>query len=98
MKSSVGIVELVGSANAIYSVDQMLKAANVSYLSKETIFGSGRVTVFMQGDLSSVTVAVEKIKACDALDVFATYIIASPHPETQKFLKKSMMKHMGGAK
>lgn len=41
MKKSIGIVELVGSANAIYVVDKMLKAANVSYASKETVFGSG---------------------------------------------------------
>ncbi len=92
MKNSIGIVELVGSANAIYVVDKMLKAANVSYVSKETVFGSGRVTVFVQGDVSSVTAAVDNIKNSSACNIFATYVIANPHEETQKFLEKSMMK------
>lgn len=92
MKKSIGIVELIGSANAIYVVDKMLKVANVSYASKETVFGAGRVTVFVKGDVSSVTEAVNNIKNSCACDIFATYVIANPHKETQKFLEKSMMK------
>ena len=92
MENSIGIVELIGSANAIFVVDQMLKAANVRYTSKETVFGAGRVTVFMQGDVSSVTAAVEVVKNSKECKVFATYVIANPHEETQRFLEKSMKK------
>lgn len=89
MINSVGIVELVGSANAIYVVDKMLKTANVSYASKETVFGSGRVTVFVEGDVASVTEAVNNVKNNSECDIFATYVIANPHSETHKFLEKS---------
>ena len=92
MGNSIGIVELIGSANAIYVVDQMLKAANVCYTSKETVFGAGRVTVFVQGDISSVTAAVDVVKNSGDCKVFATYVIANPHEETLKFLQKSMSK------
>lgn len=93
MKTAIGIVELVGSANAIHVVDRMVKTADVQYLSKETVFGAGRVTVFVQGDVSAVTAAVDAVKNSDEYRAFSTYVIANPHPETQKFLKKSELKH-----
>lgn len=92
MINSVGIVEVIGSANAVFAVDKMLKTANVRYLSKETVFGSGRVTVFVDGEVSAVTAAVDSVKNSSEFDVFATYVIANPHFETKKFLEKSMLK------
>ena len=92
MQKSIGIVEVIGSANALHVVDMMLKAAEVRSISLETIFGIGRVTVFMQGDMASVTAAVEKVKTNDECEVFASYIIANPHYETWKFLNRSAEK------
>jgi microcompartment protein CcmL/EutN len=93
MNKSIGIVELIGSANAIFVVDKMLKAASVTYTSKETVFGSGRVTVFVEGDVSSVTAAVESIENSNECKIFASYVIANPHEETKKLLEKSKMKY-----
>ena len=42
MQNSIGIVEVTGSANAIYVVDKLLKAAGVRFVSWETVFGIGR--------------------------------------------------------
>lgn len=92
MKNSIGIIEVTGSANAICVVDMMLKTAEVEYVSWETVFGLGRVTVFIQGDVASVVAAVETVKNSDACTVFASYVIANPHSETQRFLSKSQRK------
>lgn len=93
MRNAIGIVEVVGSANAIFAVDRMMKIANVRYVSKETIFGLGRVTVFIQGDVSSVTEAIDVVKHCEECNIFSTYVIANPHLETQKFLVRSQDKN-----
>lgn len=89
MRNSIGIVEVTGSANAVLAVDQMTKAAEVEFISWETIFGSGRVTVFVRGDVASVTAAVEAVRENKAYKVFASYVIANPHSETEKFLQRS---------
>lgn len=98
MRNALGIVEVVGSANAIFVVDRMTKTADVRYVSKETIFGLGRVTVFVQGDVSSVTEAIDVVKHSKECNIFATYVIANPHEETQKFLLKSMGKYLEAEK
>lgn len=92
MQNSIGIVEVTGSADAVYVVDKMLKAAEVRFVSWETVFGIGRVTVFVQGDVASVTAAIEAVKEDGKCKTFATYIIANPHSETRRFLYKSEKK------
>ena len=89
MQNSIGIVETTGSANAIYVVDKMLKAAGVRFVSWETVFGIGRVTVFVQGDVASVSAAVEAVRKEAECKIFASYVIANPHPETRRFLHRS---------
>ncbi len=92
MKNSIGIIEVTGSANAICAIDMMLKTAEVEYVSWETVFGLGRVTVFIRGDVASIVAAVETVKNSDACAVFASCVIANPHSETQKFLSNSQKK------
>lgn len=92
MKKSIGIIEVTGSANAICVIDMMLKTAEVEYISWETVFGLGRVTVFIQGDVASVATAVETVKNNNECVVFASHVIANPHSETQKFLARSQKK------
>ena len=52
-----GLVEVLGSCNAILVIDQMLKAADVSFRTWQTKCG-GHATVFLSGDVSAVTAAV----------------------------------------
>ena len=49
-----GLVEVVGSSNAILVIDQMLKTSDVSFLTWQTKCG-GHATVFLTGDVSAVT-------------------------------------------
>ena len=93
MNHSVGIVEVTGSANAIYVLDTMLKAAAVRFVSWETIFGIGRVTVFVQGDVAAVNAAVESAKQNHMCSIFASYVIANPYKETRRFLDRSAKKN-----
>ena len=44
-----GLVEVVGSSNAILVIDQMLKTSDVSFLTWQTKCG-GHATVFMTGE------------------------------------------------
>ena len=48
-----GLVEVVGSSNAIIVTDQMLKTADVSFLTRNGKCG-GHETVFVTGDVSAV--------------------------------------------
>jgi len=93
MNNSVGMVEVIGSANAIYILDVMLKASATSLLSWETIFGIGRVTVFVKGDVADVKAAVEAAKMDGTCDIFASYVIANPMRETRKMLESSARRH-----
>lgn len=92
MNYSVGMVEVIGSANAIYILDVMLKASATNLLSWETIFGIGRVTVFVKGDVADVKAAVEAAKRDGTCEIFASYVIANPLRETRRMLERSAIK------
>ena len=61
-----GLVEVVGSSNAIIVTDQMLKTADVSFLTRNGKCG-GHETVFVTGDVSAVTAAVQAVKDVDGI-------------------------------
>ena len=53
-----GLVEVLGDANAVLVTDQMLKAAEVVYETKDTKCG-GHALIFISGSVSAVSAAVE---------------------------------------
>ncbi|MGV8981831.1 BMC domain-containing protein [Clostridium sp.] len=57
-KGALGLIEVYGYLGAIEAADTALKAANVKLIGCEIVRG-GLVTVKIQGDVSSVKVAVE---------------------------------------
>ncbi len=63
-----GLVEVVGSSNAVIVIDQMLKTADVSFLTRNGKCG-GHETVFVTGDVSAVTAAVQAVKENPPCDV-----------------------------
>ena len=93
MNYSVGIVEVIGSANAVYILDVMLKASGVNLISWETIFGIGRVTVFIRGNVSDVKAAVDAAKKDGSCKIFSSYVIANPQKETRRLLENSARNH-----
>ena len=72
-----GLVEVVGSSNAIIVTDQMLKTADVSFLTRNGKCG-GHETVFVTGDVSAVTAAVQAVKENPPCDVCFAAVISNP--------------------
>ena len=64
-----GLVEVLGSCNAVMVIDQMLKTADVSFRTWNGKCG-GHEVVFMSGDVSAVTAAVESVKQNPPCDIF----------------------------
>lgn len=78
---ALGLVEVLGSANAVRVVDQMAKAAEVEYESWNTRCG-GHVTVFMSGSVSAITAAVESIRENPPCEVVSCAVISRPAEDT----------------
>lgn len=78
--SAFGLVEVLGSANAVIVTDQLLKIAEVSYVTHDTKCG-GHALVFVTGSVSAVTAAIEHVKENAVCEVFASAVIANPSQE-----------------
>ena len=87
-----GLVEVLGESNAVIVLDQMLKTAEVEYETKDTKCG-GHVTVFLSGDVSAVTSAVEAVKANPpGGEIVAAAVISAPSEETIRMIELSRKK------
>ncbi len=78
--SAFGLVEVLGSANAVIVTDQMLKLADVSYVTQDTKCG-GHVLVFVTGSVAAVSAAVEHVRENPACKIFASAVISNPSDE-----------------
>ena len=58
---ALGLVEVVGSCNAVVVLDQMLKTSDVEFRTWHTKCG-GHATVFLSGDVAAVKAAVDAVK------------------------------------
>ena len=87
-----GLVEVLGSCNAILVIDQMLKAADVSFRTWQTKCG-GHATVFLSGDVSAVTAAVDSVKINPPCEVIAAAVISSPSEETVRIVEEEAVKN-----
>ena len=86
---AIGLVETIGSSSAIIIVDKMLKTSAVSYECWNTKCG-GHVTVFLSGDVSAVTAAVEAVKEQPmGVEVVAAAVISNPSEETRRLIEES---------
>lgn len=86
-----GLVEVLGSSNAILVIDQMLKASEVSFRTWNTKCG-GHATVFLSGDVSAVTAAVDSVRENPPCEVIAAAVISNPSPETVRLVEESVKK------
>lgn len=87
-----GLVEVLGSCNAILVIDQMLKAADVSFRTWQTKCG-GHATVFLSGDVSAVTAAVDSVKTNPPCEVIAAAVISSPSEETVRIVEEEAVRN-----
>ena len=83
-----GLVEVLGSSNAIRVVDQMLKTSEV-YFETWNVKCGGHATVFMSGDVAAVTAAVESIKENAPCEIVAAAVISNPSEETIRLVEES---------
>ena len=86
-----GLGEVLGSSNAILVIDQMLKASEVSFRTWNTKCG-GHATVFLSGDVSAVTAAVDSIRENPPCEVIAAAVISNPSTETVRLVEESVKK------
>ena len=87
-----GLVEVLGSSNAIIVVDQMLKTSDVSFRTWNTKCG-GHATVFLSGDVAAVTAAVDSIRQNPPCEVIAAAVISNPSGETVRLVEEDAAKH-----
>lgn len=87
-----GLVEVLGSSNAILVVDQMLKTSDVTFRTWNTKCG-GHATVFLSGDVAAVTAAVDSIRENPPCEVIAAAVISNPSGETVRLVEEDAAKH-----
>ena len=89
MGEALGLIETRGLVGAIEAADAMVKAANVTLVSKEEI-GGGLVTVMVRGDVGAVQAAVEAgAEAAKVVgELIAVHVIPRPHAEVENMLTR----------
>ena len=87
-----GLVEVLGSCNAVMVIDQMLKTADVSFRTWNGKCG-GHEVVFMSGDVSAVTAAVESVKQNPPCDIILAAVISNPSEETVRLVEEDSATH-----
>ena len=90
---AIGLIELPNCTDAIQALDVMLKTADVKFLTWEKKLGGRLVTIIVQGEVSSVTEAVEAAKHRAVGRIVAAAVIANPHEETMKLVEVSARKY-----
>ncbi|MBE5868045.1 MAG: BMC domain-containing protein [Lachnospiraceae bacterium] len=78
--SAFGLVNVEGAANAVIVTDQMLKIADVSYVTKDTKCG-GNCLVFVSGSVAAVTAAVEHVRENPLCKIKASAVVSNPSEE-----------------
>lgn len=86
-----GLVEVLGSSNAILVIDQMLKTSEVAFRTWNTKCG-GHTTVFLSGDVAAVTAAVDSVKGNPPCEIIAAAVISTSE-EAVRLVEEEAAKH-----
>lgn len=89
MGKSYGFVEIPGVVSAVNALDIMLKTADVELATWERKLGGRLVTVVVQGDVASVTQALEAANQNAILKPVSSGVIANPHEEIVRLIELS---------
>lgn len=82
---ALGLAEVLGSADAIRTVDVMLKTSGVEFQTWHTRCG-GHTTVFISGDVAAVTEAVERVRTQPPCNIIKTAVISNPSEEAERLV------------
>ena len=85
MSEALGMVETKGYVAALAAADSMVKAANVTIVSRQEV-GDGLVAVVVRGDVGAVKAATEAgaETASPVGELISGHVIPRPHPELDK--------------
>jgi microcompartment protein CcmL/EutN len=85
MSEALGMIETKGYVAALAAADAMVKAANVSIVSREEV-GDGLVAVVVRGDVGAVKAASEAgAEAASSVgELVSVHVIPRPHGELGK--------------
>ena len=82
---AIGMIETKGYVAALAAADAMVKAANVTIVSREQV-GDGLVAVTIQGDVGAVKAATDagSEAASQVGELVSVHVIPRPHAELGK--------------
>jgi microcompartment protein CcmL/EutN len=85
MSEALGMIETKGYVGALAAADAMVKAANVTIVSREEV-GDGLVAVVVKGDVGAVKAATEAgaETASTVGELLSVHVIPRPHAELGK--------------
>ncbi len=85
MSAALGMIETKGFVAALAAADAMVKAANVTIVSREEV-GDGLIAVVIQGDVGAVKAATEAGSETAAAvgELISAHVIPRPHTELGK--------------
>jgi ethanolamine utilization protein EutM len=83
--NAIGMIETKGYVAALAAADAMVKAANVTIVSREQV-GDGLVAVTISGDVGAVKAATEagSEAASQVGELISVHVIPRPHAELSK--------------
>lgn len=86
---SLGFVETVGLVAGTEAADAMVKAANVTLVSRQQV-GGGLITIIVSGDVGAVQAAVAAGTAAASAvgKVASAHVIARPHGDIPDMLER----------
>ena len=85
------MVEILGAANAVQVVDQMVKCATLDMRAWETTCG-GHATVILAGDVSACKAAVDSIRENPPCEVCGACVISGPSDELIRLVEELKIK------
>jgi ethanolamine utilization protein EutM len=85
MNEALGMIETKGYVAALAGADAMVKAANVTIVSRQEV-GDGLVAVVVRGDVGAVKAAIEagSETASTVGELIAAHVIPRPHAEVEE--------------
>ncbi|MBD1558154.1 BMC domain-containing protein [Vibrio sp. S9_S30] len=87
-QQAIGMIETKGYVAALASADAMVKAANVSIVTREEV-GDGLVAIIVNGEVGAVKAATEAgAEAANQVgELISVHVIPRPHPDLAAHFK-----------
>ena len=94
---ALGLIETFGLVFVLEAADAMCKAADVELIGYENV-ASGYISVLVRGDVGACKAAVEAgvnaVKNMENGNVYSSVVIASPHEDLEKIIKRYKIENL----